>query len=186
MTQVVADGIAIERTYSTEKGTKLYWSLRDDGTETGAAFDSMQRLGGTETEGTDNPRFESKTQAQNALDALIGPYDVWRRSSTFSSQDAAHFSLATDSERKRLLETILGLDIFDTALEECRIDLRKAERGAVDASAASYRATVDLNAARARLGDAERAFELAEAEIPPELPRASEADSRSSGSTSPT
>jgi DNA repair exonuclease SbcCD ATPase subunit len=174
MTQVVADGIAIERTYSTEKGTKLYWGLNDDGTETGAVYDSMKRLGGTEESGTDNPRFESKTQAQNALDRLVGPYDVWRRSSTFSSADAAHFSLATDSERKRLLETILGLDIFDSALEECRADLRKTERAATDAAAASYRATTDLNAARGRLGDAERAFELAEAEIPPELPRASE------------
>ena len=176
MTALAADGIAIERTYSAEKGTKLYWSLVDDGTETGDVFDSMQRLGGTEADGTDNPRFESKTQAQNALDRLIGPYDVWRRSSTFSSQDAAHFSLATDSERKRLLETILGLDIFDSALEECRADLRKAEKGYADAGGAAYRANADLNAARGRLGDAERAFELAEAEIPPELPRASEAD----------
>lgn len=175
--QVVADGISVERVYSREK-VKLYWAVRDDGTQTGDAFDTLRRLGGTEEQGTDNPRFESKTQAQNALDALIGSYDTWRRSSTFSSADAAHFSLATDGERKRLLETLLGLDAFDVALEDARADLRKAEKDHTNASAAEYRATVELNGARARLGDAERAVELATAEMPPELPRAPETELR--------
>lgn len=76
--------------------------------------------------------FETAGKAQEALERIVGPFDVWRRSAVFSSQDAAHFTLATDAERKRLLEAILGIDRFDEALDDCRADLRglqgKAER----------------------------------------------------------
>lgn len=71
--------------------------------------------------------YETATKAQEALEGSIGLFDVWRRTHVFSSQDAAHFSLATDSERKRLLESILGLDRFDAALDACRADLKVAE-----------------------------------------------------------
>ena len=60
------------------------------------------------------------TKMQAAINDVVGPFDVWRRCSVFSSQDAAHFTLSTDAERKRLLETLLGLDKFDTALKVCR------------------------------------------------------------------
>ena len=60
----------------------------------------------------DSAAYTTTTKAQAALEALIGPFDVWRRSHVFSSSDAAHFTLATDAERKRLLEAILGLDRF--------------------------------------------------------------------------
>jgi len=70
--------------------------------------------------------YESTTKAQDALDAEVGTLDLWRRSCVFSSADAAHFTLATDAERKRLLESVLGLDRFDAALEACRLDLRTA------------------------------------------------------------
>lgn len=72
------------------------------------------------------PTYENATKAQAALERTVGPFDVWRRACVFSSADAAHFTLATDSERKRLLETVLGLDRFDAALEACRSDHRRA------------------------------------------------------------
>lgn len=78
-------------------------------------------------ESIDAPEFPNNTKAQEALERIIGPHDVWKRSHVFSSQDAAHFTLATDSERKRLLESLLGLAIFDDALARCRVDRKKAE-----------------------------------------------------------
>lgn len=71
--------------------------------------------------------FENTTKAQAALEQVVGSWDVWRRAAIFSSQDAAHFTMATDKERKLLLETILGLDRFDDALKACREDLKIAE-----------------------------------------------------------
>ena len=77
--------------------------------------------------------YPTTTKAQEALEAQIGGWDTWRRTSVFSSQDAAHFTMASDGERKRLLETILGLDKFDMALDRCRVDLKVSERAGIDA-----------------------------------------------------
>jgi DNA repair exonuclease SbcCD ATPase subunit len=85
-------------------------------------------------DGTAEPaqQFENASKAQDALAAFIGDFDVWRRTHVFSSADAAHFTLATDAERKRFLEVVLGLDRFDAALERCREDKKKADRTARD------------------------------------------------------
>lgn len=77
--------------------------------------------------GAKSATWETPTKAQAALEALVGELEVWRRTHVFSSQDAAHFTLATDGERKRLLESILGLDRFDQAYESARADLRAVE-----------------------------------------------------------
>jgi DNA repair exonuclease SbcCD ATPase subunit len=71
--------------------------------------------------------YESTTKAQEALEAVVGSWNVWRRSAVFSSSDASHFTLARDGERKALLEEILGLSEFDIALSHCRSDLKYAE-----------------------------------------------------------
>lgn len=70
--------------------------------------------------------YDTTTKAQDALEHEIGSFDQWRRTHVFSSQDAAHFSLATDAERKALLEELLGLDRFDSALQACADDLSLA------------------------------------------------------------
>lgn len=70
--------------------------------------------------------FDTMTKAQEALEAIVGPFDVWRRTCVFSSADAAHFTLASDAERKELLEQLLGLGWFDRALALCKTDLRSA------------------------------------------------------------
>lgn len=80
------------------------------------------------------PTFDTNTKSQEALDTLIGSHEVWRRTCVFSSADAAHFTLATDAERKGLLEQLLGLGWFDRALDACRVDLKVARgsKGATD------------------------------------------------------
>jgi DNA repair exonuclease SbcCD ATPase subunit len=80
-----------------------------------------------EHNGADSTAYDTQTKAQDALACIVGSWDVWRRTSVFSSQDAQSFTLATDAERKRLLETILGLDRFDDAAEACRADLRQSQ-----------------------------------------------------------
>lgn len=93
--------------------------------------------------------FDSASKAQAALETHLGAWDVWRTSSVFSSSDAALFSLATDGDRKRFLERILGVERFDPALEACRAELRSAEREAAAAEA-------DLRVVRERIAGAER------------------------------
>lgn len=103
--QVQADGLAIKRARRLAK-TALEW------TKVSEAQNSEQ--------------FPTASKAQNALEELIGPWEVWRRTHVFSSTDAAHFTQATDKERKLFLETLLGLGRFDEALEKCRKALRGA------------------------------------------------------------
>lgn len=67
--------------------------------------------------------YATETKAQEALNGLIGPFEQWRRSSVFSSSDLATFTRATDAERKRLIETMIGVGVFDSALASCRRDL---------------------------------------------------------------
>jgi DNA repair exonuclease SbcCD ATPase subunit len=109
--------------------------------------------------------FSTPTKMQPTLNGIFGSWDVWRRSHVFSSQDASHFTLSKDSDRKRLLESLLGLERFDTAHESC-----KAERDALQKELS--RAEFDMaqlvgrkQSALLRLQDAER--EMAE-QLPPE------------------
>jgi len=73
-------------------------------------------------------RFNTQTKAKEALESAIMSWDLWKRTHVFSSHDASHFTLATDGERKRLIEAFLGLECFDGGLKLCREDLRLAER----------------------------------------------------------
>ena len=81
--------------------------------------------------------YENLTKAQEALSLVTGSWDAWRRSCVFSSSDASHFTLATDTQRKHLLEEMLGLGRFDGALTEAQAQAKKA-------SAASTRAASQL------------------------------------------
>lgn len=113
-------------------------------------------------------KWETPTKAEEALVRLLGPWDVWRRSAVFSSADAAHFTLAPDSERKRLLEAVLGLDRFDVALETCRRDLKVATK-----SSAELSRQLDVLRARheselRRVDDARMSLARAEADATPQ------------------
>jgi len=107
--------------------------------------------------------YATPTKAQEALEAIIGEHDLWRRTSVFSSQDAAHFTMATDAERKRLLEGILGLDRFDKALERCRADKAVMER---TLSSDEY----NLGVTRARLEGEQKRLADAKGALASEVP----------------
>jgi DNA repair exonuclease SbcCD ATPase subunit len=71
-------------------------------------------------DGTPAPEHSTHTKAQEALEKIVGDYMTWRRTHVFSGADAAMFSHADDATRKRLLETMLALDIFDEPLKTAR------------------------------------------------------------------
>lgn len=95
-------------------------------------------------------QHENSTKAQDRVSDLLS-WDVWRRSCAFSSADAAHFTLAADADRKRLLEAILGLDRLDIAHEAARKDLRQAEQKHTATGMATNRILGALDVARATL-----------------------------------
>lgn len=77
---------------------------------------------------TDAEAFESVTKAEEAIVTRAGTFEAWRKSHVFSSQDAAHFTLATDTERKTLIEELCGLSRFDAAYASARATVRKCEQ----------------------------------------------------------
>lgn len=79
-------------------------------------------------------QFDTATKAKETIESEVGNFDTWRRTCVFSSQDSHHFSLATDSERKRLLEVLLGLDAFEEAYKEAKSDLKLVNSKAIGAS----------------------------------------------------
>ena len=93
---------------------------------------------------------DTATNAQLELDNRIVDFDTWRRTAVFSSADAHHFSLSTDGERKRLLETVLGLTRFDTALKKCRADVKLLSAELALADRARVRLEVRVDEARRR------------------------------------
>lgn len=105
-------------------------------------------------QGDDHDLYDTATKAQSVLDNDVGPFEVWCRSCVFSSSDASTFSAATDAERKRLLETILGLERFDPALTACRKDLVTAEAKVADKGAALHHTRSKIEGAEVRLRDA--------------------------------
>ncbi len=116
-------------------------------------------------EGGEAEEFPTPTKAAEALHRITGPFDLWRRSHVFSSADAAHFTLATDADRKRLIETFLGNDRFDPAVERCRADLKQARASLDNLVRKRDVAAARLTDARTRLTETKK--QLASA---PDLP----------------
>ncbi len=134
----LANGMCVDRFRTGARG-RVELDFYQDGTK-----DHTRRI------------FETTSKAQDALEDIVGPFDVWRRGHVFSSADAAHFSLASDGERKRLLESMLGIDNFDNALEDCRKDLRTASSACVKCRSAISVTEAKLESERMRLADAEK------------------------------
>lgn len=78
-------------------------------------------------DGRQSTDFDTAAKAQEALSRIVGDMDIWQRTSVLSSADAAHFTLASDGDRKRMLESILNLGQFDEALIACRADVRSVD-----------------------------------------------------------
>lgn len=148
---VATDRGTATRSRSVEGKTTLAWTDRDGSSE----------------------KWENTQKAQAAVAAQVGAWEVWRRTCVFTASDAAHFSLASDGERKRLLEALLGLHRFDAALEACRADskevrARLATANARMATAAGAAEVAQANVHRAR----EEAREAQAQPLPPVRDRA--------------
>lgn len=114
------------------------------------------------------PTYETATKAQEALDTRLWAFDLWRQACVFSSADADNFTGATDADRKRLLENVLGLACFDPALKSCRDDLRKAEQRLGGHQSRLGQVEAELAAERRRVADAQRSVETLKVEALPE------------------
>lgn len=104
-------------------------------------------------------QWPTATKAQEALDTYVEAFDTWRRCSVFSSADAAHFTLATDGERKRFLEAVLGLGRFDEAYERAREAVTAAARRLMDAEREGGRVRARVAAAEEDLARAQATLE---------------------------
>jgi ABC-type transport system involved in cytochrome c biogenesis ATPase subunit len=169
---VVTDLVEARR---VRKGDRVSLAWRPNGNEpAGRALLASRGLEGASMD-EEFKSYETATQAQEALSAVIGTFDSWRRSSCFSADDAQHFSGATDAERKRLLEAMLGLDRFDAALEACRADLRTFSDLAVSCASIQDTLQRERDVLRARLTQYEtelaRALEDLVVLVCDELPR---------------
>jgi DNA repair exonuclease SbcCD ATPase subunit len=77
--------------------------------------------------------YGASKKAEERIEAQVGDWDTWRKTSVFLSTEAAVFTKASDGDRKRFIENLIGID-FDTALKKCRDDRRLVE-GKVTAAA---------------------------------------------------
>lgn len=68
-----------------------------------------------ESAGESAPAYDTAKKAAEALAEVVPDFDLWKRTHVFTSADASQFSTATDAERKRLLERMLGLELLDKA-----------------------------------------------------------------------
>lgn len=131
---ITTDGLAATRKRSKAGTSKLEWQANDASLTT----------------------YETTSKAQAALEHLIGSYDVWRRTCVLSSLDSAAFSLARDSDRKRLLEEFLGLGLFDVALDACRKDRKVVGVNAIKYANAHSELNLKLTFAQSQLQQAEK------------------------------
>lgn len=132
--RLVTDQLEIERRFGGRRVSKVLFNVN----------------------GEEPTSYASPSKAQAVLETHVGSWDVWRRTSVFSSQDASHFSLASDGERKRLLEGLLGLARFDLALKACRTKKKTYEQ-------AELRASSQIEVLKARSKSAEQRVTDAEA-----------------------
>ncbi len=65
--------------------------------------------------GEASPIYETNTKGDDELERVLGDQLTWRRTHIFDSSDADLFSNATDGDRKRLLEHLVGVTAFDSA-----------------------------------------------------------------------
>lgn len=111
-----------------------------------------------EWEGAPTP--DTTTDGQRLIDAELGTFDDWIRTSLISAADGRGFADAADTERKQVLERACGLDELDPAYDLARARARKA---AAEATAAGTRVSTAKATADARQGEWERAHADAKA-----------------------
>lgn len=100
--------------------------------------------------------FDTPSKAQDHVTEVLGEWDTWRRSCAFSSVDDLSFATASDAERKRLLESLIGLARFDRALDRCRADSKAAAQVVATHRASLLRVQTQHAEAVRNLGALER------------------------------
>lgn len=122
--RVVTDRLDVTRTRSAKGRMALEWNRAGEAPEA----------------------WETATKAQDALALEVGPADLWLRRHVFRASAGNRFAAASDAERKRLLEAVLGVDAFDPALARCREALAAVTADVRDARGAVARAEGALDA----------------------------------------
>jgi DNA repair exonuclease SbcCD ATPase subunit len=89
---------------------------------------------------------DTKTKTQAVIEERCSSFDLWRKSHVFSREDSSYFACATDQERKKILETVLQLDKFDSALKKCKADVSQSEEALKEVENKIYRLSVDIEA----------------------------------------
>lgn len=156
--RLLTDVLEITRSRAATKSVLVWNHVSEDQ----SAVDSLLRLGAHGS----SDEYDTPTKAAEALASMLGPFDLWRRSHVFSTADAHHFTIATDKERKQLIESFLGLNRFDPALQRCREDLKQKTAEVADLKRKQEVGAAKLEAARTRLTEAKQA--LAAVKPPPE------------------
>lgn len=109
-------------------------------------------------------RYPTTSKSQEALEEHVGSFEVWRRACVFSQDSVGRFTLATDAERKRLLEDLFGLDRFDAAYKRAREELNAAKKSLVASQGTAAVLAERLSGLQARIDQAVGAADLSEVE----------------------
>lgn len=96
-------------------------------------------------------KADTNTKTNDQISLVFGDFDIWRRTHVFSSADAHNFTMATDAERKRLIEQLLGLERFDEASKVVHGQLNDARKALMTAQYAYQTAKQTVAQTRALL-----------------------------------
>lgn len=115
-------------------------------------------------------KADTASRTQEHIDAALPDFGFWKRTHVFSSADANHFSGATDGERKRIMEMLLGLDVFDRGQKQCTAELGQANAEVADIKLRVAESRGRLNVVRAKLSSIGTTYRVFEPGVPPREP----------------
>jgi DNA repair exonuclease SbcCD ATPase subunit len=102
-------------------------------------------------------RHATATKGQTELDTLVGDFNTWRNSCVFHAGSAtSRFASATDADRKRLIDALMGVDVFDRASQRVRAEVKVADQQLA-------RIRREHEDAQRRVAEAKRGFASAQA-----------------------
>jgi DNA repair exonuclease SbcCD ATPase subunit len=107
--------------------------------------------GGSKSVLWNGSKADTPSRTVELIKAAIPEFDFWKRTHVFSSGEAAHFSGATDGERKRIMEMLLGMEVFDRAQRACLDETGQANAAVQLAAVEVAKAEGRLNVAIAKL-----------------------------------
>jgi DNA repair exonuclease SbcCD ATPase subunit len=109
--------------------------------------------------------YTTPSKAAAALEAELGTFEAWRRSSVFSSADGALFSTAQDADRKRFLERLIGLDVFDKATLWLKSEVDSAQEHLAHAKLEESKLVAQIAQLKATVSDLYEVLEQSQPQI---------------------